>query len=404
MLALLSLLACDPTSEPPSDAPTWSADVAPLVGERCASCHQAGGIGLFPLTTYDEAKLVASAMADAVQDRRMPPWGAAADCNSYEGDFSLTEAQIALIADWAAAGAPEGDTGADVRIAPPELLDDPDLTLQMPEVYTPPDEGGDDYRCFVVDWPYEDDVYVTAYDVQPGNTTVVHHLVAYIIEPQYAEDYLALDEAEAGVGYTCFGGPGGPTGQDTRWLGAWAPGGAVNVLPDGVGVPVSGGSKIVLQMHYNTAAAGAQPDQTAMLLRVSDTVDTPAEIVPWTNPRWLSSRGMDIPAGELGVTHEFSYRMPSEVTVYSSSLHMHRLGRAASLSVTRADDSEDCLLSIPDWDFNWQRTYRFTEPVQVAPGDGIRLSCTWDNTTDQDVYWGEGTGDEMCLATMLMAW
>ncbi|MDP6932159.1 MAG: hypothetical protein QGG40_04545 [Myxococcota bacterium] len=36
-------------------------------------------------------------------------------------------------------------------------------------------------------------------------------------------------------------------------------------------------------------------------------------------------------------------------------------------------------------------------------GDTITLECTWDNPTDEDVAWGDGTSDEMCLGTMLMA-
>lgn len=402
MLILLATLACNAPEEVPADAPTWTADVAPLVGDHCATCHQAGGIGVFPLTSYDEAKVVAAAMADAVSSRRMPPWGAAADCNRYESDFSLSDEEIATIADWAEAGAPEGAASSPFLAPAPEVLQNPDLVLSMPELYTPSGEGGDDYRCFVVDWPYDDDVYVTAYDVQPGNTAVVHHLVAYIIDPEYADSYAAMDPD--GAGYTCFGGPGGAAGNSARWLGAWAPGGDVNEMPEGVGIPVYGGSKIVLQMHYNTDAAGAQPDQTGMLLRVADTVDTPAEITPWANPRWIDTQQMNIPAGEFGVNHNFDYRLREGTTVYSVSLHMHRLGQSAGLTIRHSDASETCLLDIPEWDFNWQRSYRLAEPVVMEQGDVVNLSCNWDNPTDQDVFWGDGTDDEMCLSTMLVAW
>ena len=60
------------------------------------------------------------------------------------------------------------------------------------------------------------------------------------------------------------------------------------------------------------------------------------------------------------------------------------------------------MVDIPSWDFDWQRSYRFAEPVRVEPGDAITVSCTWDNTTDADVTWGDGTGDEMCLGTMYL--
>ena len=111
---------------------------------------------------------------------------------------------------------------------------------------------------------------------------------------------------------------------------------------------------------------------------------------------------MRIPAGESGVAHDYDFRLRQGSVVYSASLHMHRLGKAASLRVNRADGSETCMLDIPTWDFNWQRSYRFEEPITIEQGDTLNLGCTWDNPGDQDVFWGEGTDDEMCLATVLV--
>ena len=58
---------------------------------------------------------------------------------------------------------------------------------------------------------------------------------------------------------------------------------------------------------------------------------------------------------------------------------------------------------IPIWDFNWQGSYEYVEPVPVKEGDILRVTCTWDNTNESDpndyryMTWGEGTNDEMCL-------
>jgi hypothetical protein len=94
--------------------------------------------------------------------------------------------------------------------------------------------------------------------------------------------------------------------------------------------------------------------------------------------------------------------MPRALTFYTASLHMHTLGKTARMEIERTDGTTECLLQIDDWDFDWQRTYRFQEPVRLEEGDVWHLGCTWDNPTDQDVNWGEGTGDEMCLGTALV--
>ena len=335
----------------------------------------------------------------------MPPWLAAGDCNDYRGDISLSEEDRALISDWVDAGALEGDVADASGLTPDETenMADPDVILEMPGIYTPVAEP-DEYRCFVLDWPETEDLYVTGYDVVPGNDAVVHHVIAYIAEPDDVWYYEERDAEEEAAGYSCYGSPGFPEGGDPRWLGGWAPGGPVNMFPDGTGIPISADSKVVLQLHYNVEAAGPGPDQTQVLVATEAEVSHPSNIQPWANPGWLYTDEMHIPANSSGVQHSFSYAPRSDLVIYSASLHMLELGKSAVARIDRADDTETCLLDIPRWDFNWQRSYQFTEPMQLQSGDALTVACTWDNPTDEDVYWGDGTSDEMCLGTFLLSY
>jgi hypothetical protein len=80
---------------------------------------------------------------------------------------------------------------------------------------------------------------------------------------------------------------------------------------------------------------------------------------------------------------------------------MHKLGVAEQGWIEHADDTETCLLDVPRWDFNWQLTYVFEEPVIIQPDDRIGMRCTYDSTSvTETTNWGDGTGDEMCLMTM----
>jgi hypothetical protein len=163
-------------------------------------------------------------------------------------------------------------------------------------------------------------------------------------------------------------------------------------------------AEVVLQVHYNNRSGDTEPDLTRVEVMVSDEVEHPAYIQPWTDPSWLDGTGMDIPAHSEGVSHSFSVRDSwGAFQVHTASLHMHQLGRSANLTVERPGE-DTCLLQIDDWDFNWQRSYVLEEPVTVEQGDTLTVSCTWDNPTDEDVNWGEGTGDEMCLGTMLLSY
>jgi hypothetical protein len=370
---------------------------------KCQGCHEAGTIAGFPLGTYAEVSALSTTVRDAVEQRRMPPWAAADGCNEYQGDFSLTEEERQTILDWVDGGAPEGD-GPYVDIQKLTVVPDlprVDLVLKPEEPFVPRSEP-DDYRCFLVDWPADKPSYVTGYQVVPDAESIVHHMIAYIIPGEYREDLEALEAEDDRPGYACYGGPGPIDLEDAEWLGGWAPGGEDRMLPEGTGIRVEPGSIIVQQMHYYIPKDNQVADQTRIDVMIEDEVALDAWIQPFANPFWLYGDYMEIPAGSSNHEESFSYTFRDGGTIYSANLHMHKLGRSARFTLQRADGTETCLLDVPAYDFDWQRTYTFKSPVVIGAGDRMKLECRFDNPTSEDVYWGDGTADEMCLTTMLM--
>ena len=81
---------------------------------------------------------------------------------------------------------------------------------------------------------------------------------------------------------------------------------------------------------------------------------------------------------------------------------MHLRGRTLTLAAER-DGASRCMADVPRWDFDWQQMYFYTAPFYLYPDETLRLSCAFDTTGDFDeVRWGEGTEDEMCLAGLLV--
>jgi hypothetical protein len=347
----------------------------------------------------------------AVTERVMPPWLAADGCAEYLHNRSLSDEQIATIAGWVDAGAPAGDPAdaPDTPGDPPGTgLSRIDLTLAMPEPYTPQNEP-DDYRCFLLDWPEQTTMYVTGIGLNPGVPEILHHMIAFLATPDVVADFEAMDAAEPGPGYACYGGPGGQ--ERPLWIGGWAPGVQGIENAPGTGVEVPPGSKVILQLHYNTSYAPPSPDRTELLFKLDAAVEKRAGTMPWVNPMWVLGGEMTIPAHSTDVTHSVTndptqwveiftggqFQNGQPLTLYSAGLHMHTLGKRGLIRIDRQDGSTECMLDIPRWDFHWQGGYSFATPKQINPGDKIHMECTWDNPTDQDVNWGEGTADEMCL-------
>lgn len=407
---------------------TYYRDAKVIIDDKCGGCHRPGDIAPFSLTTYEEVAAVTAVLPASIELGSMPPWPPAEDCRPFSHSLSLSEDERALLLDWLDEGAPQGDPADEPPPAPgsePEPWT-PSLTLQMPEPYTPTVEP-DDNRCFLVPWPEQERKYMTGYQVVPDNRAIVHHVILFNADADTAQQLRELDEAEPGPGYSCLGGVGAPA----DWIGSWAPGADGRAMPEGTGIAIEPGSMMVMQVHYNTLGATASPDQTSMEIELADEVERPAATLPFTNVQWVTGGSpMTIPAGEPEVTHSFELPVSNpflrsrladigvgagdSFLVHSSGLHMHYLGTSASLSVARDGGDDDCMLDIPRWDFDWQGGYTLADPMRVGPSDSLRISCTWDNSpenqpvvdgeviTPQDVQWGEGTTDEMCLGILFV--
>jgi hypothetical protein len=405
---------------------TYYRDAKAILDARCATCHRPGDVAPFSLATGEEAQMFAGLIAPAIESRTMPPWPPSASCNRYEHDRSLSASERELLLAWVEEGAALGDPAETPAGSEPPAPIAWDLELALPEPYTPT-RAPDDYRCFVLDWPEGQLKYVTGFDVAPGERAIVHHAIAFLIPPSDVPFYKERDAAEAGPGYSCFGGSGGALTD--QWLAAWAPGAQPAVDPSR-GIAVAPGSAIVLQLHYHPMSAGGPADQTRLRLTLADSVEVPLYVVPFTNLGWLFGDAMLIPAGAPRTVHSVEADLSEFLAAYfpqagvepgapflihEVSLHMHTRGRAGSLKVIRGGGEEACALDIADWDFGWQGGYRLRQPLRFGPGDMFRLTCEWDNSpanqpyedgvqvAPKDLRWGEGTDDEMCLAILTVS-
>jgi len=415
-----SLLPADfaacPEAEPPPEAPdglTYWHDIKPILDARCTGCHVEGGHAPFALTAYQDLAVYHDLAADAVTARRMPPWQPNDCCQPYRWKRSISDEEIELIAAWSRQGAPAGDPADE---GPPLPRDDAelervDVTLRMPEPYTPvPRIGRDDVRCFLLDWPIEDEVFVRGIDVRPGNRAVVHHVIAYVADEDDAGALRDRDAEDDAPGWDCTG-----FGLDfvpTASLGGWTPGDRSLTMPGGLGRKVPAGSVVVLNVHYSTGPTGLGPDQTELDVMIEREVEREAKGVAVGNPQWLLDGGMRIAPGDPDAMFYFSYDPTTVATrgepflIWAVNIHMHELGARGALAIRRWSGEIECLLDIPAWDFGWMADYWLVEPVPFYPGDELYVECHFDNTAgNQKIVDGQqeephelgwGTDQEMC--------
>lgn len=402
--------------------PTYFQDVKPILDSRCSGCHHSGGIAPFKLTGYLDAYRYRDAIAAAVRARAMPPWHADSRVRRYLFDPSLTNAQIDTLVRWAGRRAPRGDASrpgpALPSVAP--RLSRVDVRTPMPRAYTPRrSASADDYRCFVLPWSPERQTFVTGFNVRPGRPTQVHHIIVYMAAPGSGSLLNQWESADARPGYGCYGGPSatGRQGLRFQFLAGWVPGSFGTDFARGTGISVAPGSRLVLQVHYNLQSVKrARADRSTVELKLDDTVERRAVYAPFVDAGWvLSPRSFAIPAGRKRVTHTFQgeprelFRIlagvdfPNGFRIHSVLPHMHKLGQQTKVTVVRASGEREVLVSIPRWQFHWQREYHLAEPVRFYPGDRLLLRCDHQNRTKAARWWGEDSSDEMCISFLYVS-
>src|SRR5580765_6224136 len=375
LLAAGTALAGDPAPETrDGKSVTWSRDVAPIVQEHCQGCHRAGDIAPFSLESYGDAYRERRKVLRAVEQRNMPPWKPVPGFGEFLGARRLADGEIALIREWIAAGAPEGDPGdlpAPRRWPDTWTLGTPDVVLAPEASFEVPAGDRDLYRCFVIPTSFAQDRYVSAVEFVPGNRKVVHHVLAYTDTTGAS---VALDRAEPGLGYTCFGGPGfDPAGG----LGGWAPGARPLTTPDGVGMLLPAGARVVMQVHYHHRGDGPAEDRTRIgLYFARKPVDQRVRSIPVLNRTFV------IPAGAARHEVRASFTVPANRNFHAIGIapHMHLLGREMTVTATYPDGTVRPLVRIDDWDFHWQGMYDFAAPVPLPAGTRVDLTAVYDNS------------------------
>jgi peroxiredoxin len=372
----------DAPVEPAADAPTFTAAVAPVLFQHCGECHRPGDIGPFDISDYAEVRGWGEMMVEVMEQGRMPPWHASPEHGEFKNVRTLPAGTIELVRRWLDAGMPFGDA-AEMPALPPavagwRLPREPDVVVAMDrDGFRVPASGTVEYQYYVADPGLEEDLWVSAAQVVPGATDVVHHAIAFARPPD--------DAAFTSLGL----------------ITAYVPGQRATILPPGHARRVPAGSKIVYQMHY-TPSGTERVDLSQLGLVGMPAADVTHEVLT------IAAMEQDFvipPHASSYPVEAVTSRWPAGATLLAISPHMHLRGRAFQVIAVRAT-GEELLLDVPRYDFNWQHTYELTDPLPLDDVEALKIVAVFDNSTEnpanpapaEDVMWGDQTYEEMALA------
>ena len=368
---------------------TYIEDVAPILQENCVSCHTVGGIGPWPMNSFEMVRGFAPMMREVLMTKRMPPWHADPHVGVWENDRSLSLADRQTLVRWVEGGTVRGEGDDPLKSIEPLTAGgtwkygEPDLIVKVPP-FTVPASGVVDYQYHTIEADLDESVWIKGFEVIPGNMNVVHHLLMGTVSAERPSS----------------------NGIFENYIGGYAPGAGYALLPEGTGIRVDGNSHFQVQMHY-TPYGKEVVDETLVGIYLHD-----EQPETYLRHGVVISTQIEIPPNTKAHTESAYYLFEDDATLYQVLPHSHYRGSASTFSLIYPDGTKELLLSVPNYDFNWQTGYVFETPLDVPKGAKLVHTTTYDNSEqnlgnpdpDATVTWGLQSWEEMLFGDFTFTW
>ncbi|MFT4519080.1 MAG: mono/diheme cytochrome c family protein [Halioglobus sp.] len=364
-------------------------DIAPILTQNCVGCHSEGGIAPWAMTSYEMVKGFAPMIREVLRTKRMPPWHADPAIGTFTGNHGLPDDELASLVNWIEAGAQRGE-GKDplAALVPPTevwTMGEPDLLLELPG-FDVPASGEVDYQYPLVKNPLDHGIWVIAGTIVPGDAKAVHHVLVGSMDEK------PTDSNEGGV--------------FDNYIMGYAPGNESGLMPEGTGVYVPAGGYFSFQLHY-TPYGRATVDKTRAGFYLAD--EPPANFL---RQHVVLNPDIEIKPREANHEETAYFEFWDDATIFWLVPHAHYRGKSATFELQYPDGRSEVILSVPNYDFNWQRTYEFETPISVPAGTRIVHRMIYDNSTnnsgnpdpDREVPWGLQSWDEMLYGSVSFSW
>jgi len=420
------------------EALSYEKDIAPIIAENCAECHREGGIAPFAMDNHLAVQGWSPMIKEVVMTKRMPPGQVDNKVGLKVQDaMNLEDDEMQKLVHWINSGsAKDGSVDPLTQLTWPDTkwsYGEPDLIVKVPPQSIPA-TGVVEYMDLPIDLGLEEDVWIRGSEVVPGDPSVLHHIITTVVPPGANNDPEAAfmealasmpeeqrQEVQGKLMQAALGGQElGPADMvnllgeafdiesllsggdpDTASVAGYAPGAPGGLLPEGVGGMLKAGTQLSLQMHYTTTGKESV-DATEIGIYFYPEGQVPTERMAGGVANNFDIR---LPANAKDYEMVTSTTVPEDAYIYSLMPHMHFRGKRMHFTAKYPDGSEELLLSVPNYSFNWQLVHKLEEPKLMPAGTEIVATGAFDNSGQNpynpdpniDIKWGEQSWEEMFM-------
>jgi len=176
-------------------------------------------------------------------------------------------------------------------------------------------------------------------------------------------------------------------------------------FPEGTGKFLMANPELFFELHYTTYGV-ATTDRPSLGIYFHD--EKPERELKVTS---VYTRKIKLEPNQRGIELTVEKTFARDFTIYALSPHMHYRGRSMRYTAILPDGSEEVLLSVMEYVFDWQANYTFVEPRDFPAGTRIVCEAVYDNSPwneynpdpNKFVRFGPRTEDEMFVAYIVYA-
>lgn len=372
--------------------PSYTADIAPILAENCATCHREGGIAPFAMDSHTMVQGWSPMIREVLMTKRMPPGQIDGHIGEFINDRLISDEEVRNVIAWADAGAPkDGDTDPLTELtwstSKWSLGDEPDYIIKVPAQQVPA-TGVLDYRDVAVTIDLDGkDRWLRGSEYIPGDRTVLHHTINALNFPE-----------EVGKRLNQLGS----NNPDKASITAYIPGGTAAFNPPNTGGLLKDGSVLNLNLHYTTNGRETV-DESEIGLWFYPEGEIPEERMSGRCACIFPNTWTNIPANDPAFEQTATITIGKDANIHSFLPHMHFRGKYMRFYADYPDGSSEELINIAQYNYAWQMSYTYAEPKFVPAGTKITAVGAFDNSAqnpanpdpERTVPWGQQSWDEM---------
>lgn len=341
---------------------SYQDEIVPIVQRRCTVCHVEDGLAPWAMVSHRMMQGWSPMIREVLITRRMPPGQIDMQVGEWGDIHAISDEELITLVHWIDSGARrEGEDDpltVPAPAAPDWALGEPDLIIEVPEEAVPA-TGMVDFLIKRADLALAQDHWIQAVAYDVGEPSVLHSLLVHAVDPAISDrnpaDLIDPDNAE--------------------FISLYVPGRPQEVFAQDSGFLLPAGRDLSFKLRYVTGGR-ERLDRTRIGLYFRDTApDYAVRNVITLNEDFTLAPGIDNHV-ETASTEAFA----DDVFVESFAPQTHTRGKSMRIWAEMPDGTQQPLINVANYNFNWQMNYPLQERLRLPAGARLMTETVYDNS------------------------